>query len=570
MTSSKRRFGIFSAITLSSAAVTVCLLIGCNQNSTISKDLNKQGKKIIKSKRVLTAADLPQKPAPKSDATADSTETGETKLGSTEASRRSSSTPSRSSSSGRFQGGGEGTDIRRIGAEIQQSLELGPTLVVWIFDSTASAQDFVDSYRDQVARLYETTPFRDTLAAGDAKLLTAVVTFDDQVQFPLDTPTDKSDLISQALASTPASKATAEKPFTAVKQTVEKFSKECRDQGRAMLLVMVTDEAGEDVEQLDEATSLLKKQAVPLFVIGPPAPWGQVNPFPPAAGQKPGQSGGSDSDYPHYGPESVVSERVHVSLPAGIGGFRVTKNDLFDSGFGSFGLERMCRAGGGAYLVVRPRSLGGFGKSQTWPTGTEFRLEANVASKYAPEYISRTEYDRLTQSNKARFALVEAAKQGFADCLVNPDLRFAKAANEAQMKTRLDDAQRQPARIAGPIDKLYQTLQSGEADREKLTSPRLQVEFDYAYGRVLAAKARNDGYNQMLAALKNGKGPKNESSNEYVLEPADNYETNSALKKMAEKAKQYLERVVKEHPGTPWAKLASDDLQVPMGWKFAD
>ncbi|MFO0884751.1 MAG: hypothetical protein U0894_11290 [Pirellulales bacterium] len=138
------------------------------------------------------------------------------------------------------------------------------------------------------------------------------------------------------------------------------------------------------------------------------------------------------------------------------------------------------------------------------------------------------------------------------------------------MKTRLDEAQRQPARIAGPIDKLYQTLQAGEADRDKLTSPRLQVEYDYAYGRILAAKARNDGYNQMLAALKNGKGPKDSSSNEYVLEPADNYETNSALKKMAEKAKLYLDRVVKDHPGTPWAKLAEDDLQIPMGWKFSE
>jgi len=550
------------------AGLTLTLATGCNQNSGLSKDLNRQGKKIIKTKKVLTAADLPKKepaatPANSSSSSEPASASGESISG------RSPATTSRSSSSSRRFHGGEGSEMRRIGAEIQQSLELGPTQIVWLFDSTESAQELVDSCRDQAQQLYESTSVRELLSSGEKKLLTSVVTFDDKTQFTLEAPTDKPEEITQALTAVAPSKVSAEKPFTAIKQAVEKYAAQCREQGRSLMLVMVTDEAGEDSDVLDAATKLLKNQAIPLFVIGPPAPWGQVNPFTMPGGPK-NTGTGADGERPHYGPESVVSERVHVAMPAGIGGFRVAKNDLFDSGFGSFGLERLCRAGGGAYLITRPRTLGGFGKGQTWPSGTEFHIEPNVLSKYAPEYISKAEYDRLTQENKARFALTEAAKQGFADSLVNPDLRFPKSANEAQMKTRLDEAQRQPARIAGPIDKLYQTLQAGEADRDKLTSPRLQVEYDYAYGRVLAAKARNDGYNQMLAALKNGKGPKDSSSNEYVLEPADNYETNSALKKMAEKAKLYLERVVKDHPGTPWAKLAEDDLQIPMGWKFSE
>ena len=106
----------------------------------------------------------------------------------------------------------------------------------------------------------------------------------------------------------------------------------------------------------------------------------------------------------------------------------------------------------------------------------------------------------------------------------------------------------------------------GEGDRDKLTSPRWQAQFDYAFGRTLAAKVRNDSYNQMIASLKAGKGPKD--ATEYNLEQADSYESSSVLKKMADKAKLYLERVVKEHPGTPWAKMAAEDLKAPMGWKW--
>ena len=176
------------------------------------------------------------------------------------------------------------------------------------------------------------------------------------------------------------------------------------------------------------------------------------------------------------------------------------------------------------------------------------------------------EYQKLLAENKARGALHEAAKIGKAEILDNPDTQFQKTASEAQLKRRLDEAQQACARVAPQIDKLYEILVTGEGDRDKLTSLRWQAEYDYAFGRVLAAKARNDSYNQMIAALKAGKGPKD--AEEYNLEQAESFETSSALKKMAEKAKVYLERVVKDHAGTPWAKMAAEDLKTPMGWKW--
>jgi hypothetical protein len=32
----------------------------------------------------------------------------------------------------------------------------------------------------------------------------------------------------------------------------------------------------------------------------------------------------------------------------------------------------------------------------------------------------------------------------------------------------------------------------------------------------------------------------------------------------------YLNRVIKDHPGTPWALLAQRELKDPLGWKWED
>jgi hypothetical protein len=89
-------------------------------------------------------------------------------------------------------------------------------------------------------------------------------------------------------------------------------------------------------------------------------------------------------------------------------------------------------------------------------------------------------------------------------------------------------------------------------------------------GRVMAIKVRLDGYNSMIAALKRGKTFADASSKTWVLTPADAFETESTLKKMGERAKMYLERVVKDHPGTPWAKIAAQELKTPLGWTWKE
>ena len=89
-------------------------------------------------------------------------------------------------------------------------------------------------------------------------------------------------------------------------------------------------------------------------------------------------------------------------------------------------------------------------------------------------------------------------------------------------------------------------------------------------GRIMAAKVRTDGYVVLLAAFKSGRKSTKPDTRMWRLEQADGIEKNSVLENMGKKAREYLERVIKEHPGTPWASAAQQELSTPIGWKWIE
>jgi hypothetical protein len=475
-------------------------------------------------------------------------------------------------------GATEEAAIKKVGAAIRASLDLGPTLVVWLIDRTPSAQKIVGSAVPAAKALYEDADLKQLASAAPERLLTAVVAFDDKAEFILDPPSADLAQAQSSLDKFPPSSSGRENTFAAVKQALGKYISYRTDAAnrREVLLVIITDEAGDDGSLVDELADTLKRNALPVYCLGSPAPWGQVNPM--AADPKRVDPAKNDDSEPTYGPETIQSERVDIEMPQIVAGDSGRSDgnsyvnlDFIDSGFGPYALERLCRAGGGQFLAMRPDSTTDYGLhgGSFWPSGGELRFETESPAKYAPEYVSAEEHRKLLAENKARQALVNAALMPKLRISDSPDRQFAKS-NEAQMKRTLDRAQQYAAKNAPVIDKLYDVLAAGEGDRTKLTSPRLQAQFDLAMGRVAAAKARIDGYNSMIAALKRGKTFKNESSSAWIIEPADAYETESTIKKLAERAKTYLQRVIDEHPGTPWAKIAEAELQSPMGWTWKE
>jgi hypothetical protein len=158
---------------------------------------------------------------------------------------------------------------------------------------------------------------------------------------------------------------------------------------------------------------------------------------------------------------------------------------------------------------------------------------------------------------------------GEVEILLDPQLQFVKR-DEAAMKQQLDKAQQAAAKVAPAVDQLYEVLREGARARAELSGPRWQAGFDLAFGRVCAAKARIDGYNAMLAGLKRGRNFENPTSTTWILEASDVTEASSSLRNLAQRATTHLQRVMDEHPGTPWAAIAEYELKTPFGWKWTE
>ena len=194
-----------------------------------------------------------------------------------------------------------------------------------------------------------------------------------------------------------------------------------------------------------------------------------------------------------------------------------------------------------------------------------------MLATHAPDYVSEKEYQKLLSENKCRMALVNAAKLSHADVMEQPrSTVFARQKDEATLAKMVTNSQRDAAEKSLDVDRIYDALLPGEADRSKLTGARWQAEFDLAMGRILAAKTRIDAYNSILATIKQGKSFSKPDSRAWVLHRANGVTGSSVLDKNAKNAVKYLNRVIKEHPGTPWAALAERELSENVGWELGE
>lgn len=457
----------------------------------------------------------------------------------------------------------EATD--RIGREIVDALEDRPTLAIWLFDRTASAS----GERAAVTRrLAEVLQNLDQLKQDGHKafenqsagppLLSVIAAFGQTCEILTPEPTDDTVVLTEALHKITEEPGAGAMTFAAMQTILDRYLKYRTAEKRLIMLSVVTAQRGDDPDKADAVLPILEKYAIPCYVIGPPAPFGREGTL--AAG--PSAAGGIQ-----VGPESQAKELVEIDFPTALGGgywggFRADRpvgGQLLDSGFGAFALSRLARRSGGAYLIVRG-GAGEFGAAAT-------RFDPKIMARYAPDYVSRAEYDALLQGNKCRLALHNAALLGPVEVYNNVTLTLSfTRQDEPKIKAACDVAQRPVARIEPKLTPLYRTLAEGESDRAKLTGPRWQAAYDLAMGRVLAARAHYEGYNTMLAQIKQGKRPGGPENNLWVLVPAGGFSGDSTIDKLCKQSRKYLERVVKEHPGTPWEAMATRELTFQCGW----
>ena len=465
--------------------------------------------------------------------------------------------------------------IDRITQEILLSLEERKTLVVWLFDQSGSLLQRRSKIEKRFRHIYdelgviEASGHKAFKRHTDKPLLTSVMAFGSTVSFRTRKPTDNVGEIRKTVREIPMDGTGVELAFTAINLAANKYSIH-RAPGinrRNVMLIVVTDERGEDRGMVDKTIRFCRKREMPVYVIGVPAPFGRAETVVKWIDPDPKFDQSVKWGRVDQGPESLFPERIRLAFAAN------TKDIPIDSGFGPHALTRLCFETGGIYFAVHPnrnihRSVNRRA-TKAYASHMQYFFDPDVMRRYKPDYISQREYLRRARKNKARWQLLKAAQLSWLKPMAEPAVRFEKR-NEATFSAALSTAQRKAAVIEPMILTMFQTLRLGEADRLKETSPRWQAGYDLAMGRVMAVMVRTTAYNAMLAKAKRGIKFKNRKNNVWTLEPANNVSVNSQLDKAAQKANAYLKRVIKDHAGTPWALLAKRELKEPVGWKWTE
>ena len=328
-----------------------------------------------------------------------------------------------------------------------------------------------------------------------------------------------------------------------------------------MMLIVVTDERGDDYHMLEDVVRKCSREGVKAYCIGNSSVFGREQGYVPVTWEVDGQ--------PHteqlpadQGPETVAAEGLQLPFWTSRGSNLLRMS----AGYGPYTLSRLCAETGGVFFVADDTNVRKF--------------DSAIMRQYTPDYRPIRDYQRELTQNMAKAALVNAANHKLPDrnndeILDERDIpvppRAFQANNDNVLRQQITEAQKPLATLDYFLQELHLMLEGGEKHRDRLDSDRWRASYDLAMGRVLAMRVRAYGYNSTLAEMKSSPKPfEKEGSNQWKLEPAEEVNGGATVRKMHKKATEYLNRVIDEHPGTPWALMAQVELSEPLGWKWVE
>ena len=443
-------------------------------------------------------------------------------------------------------GGVEGA-VDRLAWEIANSLREKKTLVVWLFDVSPSLAARRAVIADRVENVYKQLNALNVTA--DKALKSAVAVYGERTNIltkdPIDDPTD---LVRQ-VRGIKSEASGNENTFEAVTLVAKHFQKYRTEMHRDIMIIIVTDEAGSDAPRfLETAITATKRYGMRCYCVGDAAPFGRETTEAPFTLE----SGEVVIGVMHRGPETLYPEALRLAF------WGTNDYDLqnMSSGFGPYALTRLCAETNGLYFVAND----GRGKS----------FDPQIMRNYAPDYRPIPMIDTDIAQNKAKTVLRDVARLLKVDNVPLPRLEFP-AENDNILRIAIVDAQKPAAEFEYKINQLKTMLEPGEKDRAKIKDARSRAGYDLAMGRVMALQARSFGYNMMLAEMRTSPRKfEKAGNNQWRLVPSKDINSGATTKKLANKAMEYLNRVVDDHPNTPWQMLAERERGTPMGWEWKE
>ncbi|MGP0069441.1 MAG: vWA domain-containing protein [Isosphaeraceae bacterium] len=448
-------------------------------------------------------------------------------------------------------GGVEGA-VDRIAVEIVRHLEKEPTLVVWAFDASGSLQAERQRLSKHIETVYAHIKQLDESNLAADGLLTMVVSFGQDRKALLPKPTAERSEILEAINTVAQDDSGVETTFTTVAEIVNKWGKyrDGKSHNYRTMVIVVTDEVGDDEGRLEDAIAAARRAKVPVYVLGSQAIFGRTLNY----------VNYTDPKTKHVfhgvpvrqGPESVMLEQIRMPF-----WYDGPQYEVLESGFGPYALSRLASATGGIYFITRfdTRRMG---------------FDPARMREYKPDWDRREVYEKQVTHSPLRQAVINAALITQQQLPGMPGLFFPPA-DVPEFKDVMANNQGVAERTAYTVDEALVPINAAAKLRDRETSRRWQAHYDLIRGRLLAMKVRCYEYNWACARMKKDP-PKftNPRSNAWRLVPDKAIQYSDKAATAAREAETLLHRVVEDHAATPWALLAQRDLKDPMGFKWVE
>jgi len=465
--------------------------------------------------------------------------------------------------------------MSRLTMELRRLMRSGERLmVVWLFDESDSMRNDQKMLRDEFHKVYEELRLVETkdkrIPKGKEVLLTAIHSYGKGLSDLTDKPTDDSNKIKSAIDKIQVDDSGEENMCAAIAKMVEKYSTAATRGDRRLVIVVVTDESGDDGDAFDLTLAKVKKARAPCYILSRESifgyPYAKIRWKDPLYGLT------------HWlnirrGPETAYAEALQYD---GLHG----RWDAQSAGFGPYEQERLAKESGGIFFVL-PSEEENLVTNQLQDQ-RKYRFES--MREYSPLLLPRTEYAQERDKSEFRSKIWEVIVH--LNPHRDPELNIREhwySNDPEEFRKEAKTYFNRALRAMKMLNEGVAILEGVKELREEESSQRWRANFDLAYAQVLAYRVRLFQY--LLAMDKHAEefpAPKNPKSNRWnlrrtpkMLPPSEKQIQATKvdmdeLNKQLAMAEDRFRFVIYEHPGTPWAYRAQYELNQGFGMEFVD
>lgn len=431
--------------------------------------------------------------------------------------------------------------------EIAQSLQEGPTRVVWILDVSPSMTEYRQVIADRLEKIY--AQLKAMKLPVETSLETGLMAFDDKPH-ALSTKTVKDPLkIRDLINRLPSTERGIENTYLAVMNARNRFGPAKERVPIRVMFIVVTDEEGSDVSRnLDHCIELMQKDLIRCFVIGKSTVLGrpvvETHRFDPSGQQ-----------YISVVEPGLETAYLEFMDPAAHSFFSYNQPTVL-TGEAAFGLKRLCVETGGLFLMSS--------------TDIDPAIDPEINEEFQPRYGDRLAVQRSLQFDPFRAGLVAVSEDCKTLGLGVPGSRFPIPNNLLVSGLTIPESRAMVAAFDAGLARNLKSLEELGPWRTRVRDRRSIANYDLAVSLLVAQRAYCQSYLGVLEQITSGKArPKQADHNMWQLiasSPID--EGGPVAEKLREKAHEMLSTVAESYPGTPWAVRARLELEglYSKGW----